>query len=85
MKTLHQDNHDWLQGPRWRVTQDPTMAARPDLIRFVKLSGSRKLLDQIARWTGSGWDQSRYVPEPPAVPVRVLERVEAVLRGEVEA
>jgi len=83
MKTLHQDNHDWLQGPRWRVTTDPTMADhRPDLIRFVKLSGSRKLLDQIARWTGSGWDQSRYVPKPPMVPVRVLERVEAVLRGQ---
>ena len=58
------------------------MAARPDLIRFVKLSGSRKLLDQISRWTGSGWDQSRYVPKPPMVPVRVLERVEAVLRGQ---
>lgn len=83
MRVLHRDNHDWLQGPRWSVTQssEGLDSACPDLIRFVKLSGSRKLLDQVARWTGSGWDQSRYVPEPPAVPLRVLERVEAVLRG----
>ena len=58
----------YRSGP-WLIERDPTMAARPDLVRFVKRGPSgRKMLDQIAQWTGDGWDPSRWVPRPPMVP-----------------
>jgi hypothetical protein len=84
MEVIHQDTNDSSFGPRWRVEQDPTMAARPDLVRFTKQSPARKLLDQIARWDGAGWDPSRWVPKHPQVPSRLLALVEAHMR-EVKA
>jgi hypothetical protein len=66
---------------RWLIEQDPTMAARPDLVRFVKRSAMRKLLDQTARWTGDGWDPQRWVPRVPIVPQDVLQLVEQRMRG----
>ena len=67
---------------RWRIEQDPTMATRPDLVRFVKHSTVRKLLDQTARWTGDGWDPQRWVPRVPIVPQTILDLVEQRMRGE---
>jgi hypothetical protein len=81
MKLIHQDTHDWSAGPRWRVEQDSTMAARPDLVRFVKQGQKRKLLDQIARWDGNGWDPKRWVPRHPQVPLTLLFIVERHMRG----
>lgn len=80
MKLIHQDSHDGSTSPRWRVEQDPTMSARPDLVRFTKHS-KRKLLDQIARWDGNGWDPARWVPKHPQVPHTLLAIVEAHMRG----
>lgn len=66
---------------RWLIERDPTMAARPDLVRFIKRSPMRKLLDQTARWTGDGWDPQRWVPRVPIVPQTILDLVEAHMRG----
>lgn len=78
---IHCDTHPFDLGPRWEVIQDPTIAARPDLVRFVKHSAKRKLLDQIARWNGTGWDPSRWVPAHPQVPRTLLGIVERHMRG----
>lgn len=69
------------KSDRWRIERDPTMAARPDLVRFVKRSAVRKLLDQNARWTGNGWDPQRWVPRVPIVPQTILDHIEAHMRG----
>jgi hypothetical protein len=61
---------------RWLIVQDPTTAMRPDLVRFVKRSSVRKLLDQVACWTPTGWDSKRWVPRVPIVPQEVLQMVE---------
>jgi len=67
-------------GP-WLIERDPTMAARPDLVRFVKRGPSgRKMLDQIAQWTGDGWDPSRWVPRPPMVNQAIVNMVERRMR-----
>ena len=81
MTTIHADTHDWLLGPRWSVIQGPYNTG-DDVIRFLKMSGTRKLLDKIAVWTGDGWDESRWRPTSPAVPVALLRSVERYL-GEV--
>jgi hypothetical protein len=64
----------------WTITQDPTMAGRPDLVRFHRSNGRRKLLDQIASWDGTGWDATRWTPKPPTVTAALLRHVEAMLR-----
>jgi hypothetical protein len=78
---IHQDQHDYTLGPRWRVEQDWAMAGRPDLVRFVKRNQMSKRLDQIARWTPEGWDQTRWVPKHPQVPNTLLAIVENHMRG----
>jgi len=40
-----------------------------------------KRLDQIARWTPDGWDQTRWVPKHPQVPNTLLAIVENHMRG----
>ena len=62
------------------VTQDPMDTGADDLIRFYRSNTQRKLLDRTARWTGSGWDQSRWVPAHPVVPLVALQQVERTLR-----
>lgn len=78
---IHRDDHPYDLGPRWVVIQDPTMAGRPDLVRFLKCNATRKLLDQTARWTGAGWDGRRWVPRIPRVPKTLLLLVECHMRG----
>jgi len=65
------------RNDRWQIERDPTCTGRSDLVRFVKRGPSgRKMLDQIAQWTGTGWDPSRWVPRPPMVPQGILDLVE---------
>lgn len=82
MKILHRDTHPHSAGPRWTVYQDPMMSVRQDLIQFLKMGEKRKLLDQIARWDGQGWDPSYWQPLFPQVPATLLAIVEKKLRGE---
>ena len=56
----------------WRVERYST--TDPTLIRFVKHGRTTKLLDQVARWTGSSWDVSRWVPDGK-VPRDILRQV----------
>jgi hypothetical protein len=78
---IHQDDHDLKLGPRWYV--DRPYPSLPSLVRFIKRSQHRTLLDQTARWDGNGWDASRWVPRHPQVPHSLLTLVEAHMR-EVE-
>ena len=85
MNLIHKDTHDWALGPRWTVTQDPTMAGRPDLVSFRKMAKTRKRLDQVACWDGRGWDPDRWVPTYPQVPRTLLAIVERHMKQEVAA
>lgn len=62
----------------------PTPVTDPMVVSFRKWNGKRSLLNQCARWTGDGWDPKRWVPNPPVIPVVVLQSVERQMR-EVEA
>jgi hypothetical protein len=63
------------------VIQQPIGITDPMVVRFKKSSPMRCLLDQCARWTPDGWDQSRWVPASPAVPKFILSKVEGKLNG----
>lgn len=63
--------------PRWTVEQ--YHEDFPDLVRFVRRNRTGKTLDQVAKWCGSCWDSSRWVPKPPTVPAPVLRAVMAEL------
>ncbi len=76
---IHQDTHDWKQGPRWRVERQPAGTTDPELVRFRK-AGRTTLLDQIARWDGNGWDPKRWAPRHPQVPHTLLAIVEHHMR-----
>ena len=69
------------KADRWLIIQDPTDYGHLELVRFVKHSAVRKLLDQTARWTPTGWDQTRWAPRVPIVPKTILDLVEAHMRG----
>ena len=80
-RTLYRDrSRGWLI-----VTQDPMDTGADDLVRFYRSNTQRKLLDRIARWTSDGWDQSRWVPTHPTLPMAALHQVEMQLRQEVMA
>lgn len=61
----------------WLIERQPAGVTDPMVVRFVKGSAARKLLDQNARWTGAGWDEKRWVPEAPKVPKWLLQQVTA--------
>ena len=82
MTTIHTDQHDWLIGPRWTVTQWGFLGRR---IQFLQHSGTRTLLNEDACWTGDGWDSDYWVPSAPEVPESLLAKVERFMRGEVVA
>lgn len=63
---------------RWEVVQE--VAGRPELVRFVRWGVQRKLLDQTARWDGTSWDPSGWVPAHPQVPKGLLDIVERHMR-----
>ena len=66
---------------RFRIERQPGSVTDPMVVRFVKHSAVRKLLDQTARWGGNGWDPQRWVPRVPIVPQTILDLVEAHMRG----
>lgn len=79
-EVIHEDRHEWGHGPRWMVERQPHATTDPNLVRFVKRSQTRCLLDQIALWNGRGWDPSRWVPAHPGVPQTLLTIVENRMR-----
>ena len=58
----------------WRVIQQPDGTTDPALVRFTKYRKMGKSIDQIARWTRTGWDPQRW--QPTRVPAVVLKAVE---------
>jgi hypothetical protein len=70
-----------IQDARWRIERQPGRVTDPMVVQFVKYSAVRKLLDQSARWTGSGWDPQRWVPRVPIVPQTIIDHIEAHMRG----
>ena len=81
MKAIYEDTHDIIDGPRWRVEEDPMMSGRTELVRFIKWGQHRKLLDRIACWDGRRWCPLYWVPRHPLVPQSVLAQVVAHMRG----
>ena len=80
-------------GAGWTITQDPTMAANNNLIRFHRTNGRRMdqiadqhLLNQIAEWDPSvqDWKRTRWFPRPPVVPQWLIDRVVAHMSFEVQ-
>lgn len=70
--------------PRWRVTCHPFGGCDPWLVAFEKWGRTTKVVDKIARWTGSSWDPSRWVPDQK-VPRDVMRSVIGeLLRLEVQ-
>lgn len=70
-----------FQDARWRIERQPGSITDPMVVQFVKYSAVRKLLDQNARWTPAGWDQTRWAPRMPIVPQTILDLVEQHMRG----
>lgn len=64
----------------WCVEQQPEGITDPMVVRFRKWNGQRSLLRQSARWTGDGWDATRWIPKPPVVPQGLLNLVEQHMR-----
>jgi hypothetical protein len=77
-KVLYQFIH--ASGDEWIIEQDPLGNGSNQLVRFMHRTPKRKLLDQVAEWTGIGWDGTRWVPKPPVVPRRLLNLIETRLR-----
>lgn len=65
---------------RWRIERQPGSITDPMVVGFVKGSAVRKLLDQTARWTPTGWDPKRWVPKSPTVPQWLIQKVEDYMR-----
>lgn len=76
-------------GAEWIVELDPTNTGNPRLVRFLRRTSQRKLLDQIAEWlprdpaavTRAGvWNHRRWVPKSPIVPQWLIQKVEDHMR-----
>lgn len=72
------------QNAEWLVERQPGSVTDPMVVRFVKQGRIRKLLDQNARWTPTGWDESRWIPRPPIVPAALIAQVAAHMRSNAE-
>jgi hypothetical protein len=74
-------------GAGWLIIQDPTDRRNPNLVRFHRSNGQRKLLDQIAEWDphAQAWVLSRWLPKPPSVPQWLIEKVVAHMSFEDRA
>ncbi len=74
-------------GAGWLIIQDPTDRRNPNLVRFHRSNGQRKLLDQIAEWDpyASDWRCTRWAPKPPVVPQGLIDKVVAHMRFEDRA
>lgn len=83
MKVLYQGPPHPGGGAVWTVTQDPTMAGNPCLVRFTRRNSKRKLLDQTAEWLPAGWNPHRWTPRAPMVPQWLIDKIEDRMRQEV--
>lgn len=77
-EVLHQSRDG--ETPRWLITRAPFATCDPWLVLFQKWGRVSKALDQCARWTGNGWDTSRWVPKAPQVPAQLLLQIETRMR-----
>lgn len=68
------------KADRWLIERQPESITDSMVVRFVKGGAVRKLLDQNARWTPTGWDPKRWVPRVPIVPKTILDLVEGHMR-----
>jgi hypothetical protein len=74
------------QADGWTITQDPIFSRNPNLVRFYRSNGQRKLLDRIAEWDphSLSWPPRRWVPKPPQVPQWLFDKVVAYMSFEVQ-
>ena len=74
-------NTDAERGTYLLITRQPGMVIDSMVVSFRKWNGPRTLLNQTARWTGTGWDLTRWVPKPPIIPAHVIALVERRMCG----
>ena len=74
---LFASEHSVQNAPIWRVERHPDGITNPWVVRFTKRGRNGKLLDQCALWTNRGWDQKRWMPQPPQVPQWLITKAEA--------
>jgi hypothetical protein len=72
------------QADGWTIIQDPTDRRNPNLVRFFRRNRMRTLLDQIAEWDPDDqvWVSKRWVPRSPKVPMLLINKVVAHMRGQ---
>lgn len=73
-----------LQNDQWQIERQPGGVTDPMVVRFVKEGRFRRLLDQTARWTPTGWDPHRWMPQPPIVPAAIVAQVAGYMRSHAE-
>jgi hypothetical protein len=75
------------QATGWAVIQDPLDRRNPNLVRFLRHNGKRKLLDQIAEWDPHtcDWRCTRWFPKAPKVPQLLIDKVVAHMNFEDRA
>jgi hypothetical protein len=73
-----------FHGDGWTITQDPVFSGNPNLVRFHRQSRMRTLLDRIAEWDPDAqvWVSRRWMPKSPMVPLALINRVVAHMRGQ---
>jgi hypothetical protein len=68
-------------GCEWIIEQDPLMKGNLRMVRFLRRTSQRKVLDQIAEWLPPGtWNHKRWAPRSPTVPQWLLLKVENHMR-----
>ena len=81
-ETLYFSGNTGAEGGTYlRITRQPGIVIDSMVVSFRKWNGRRTLLSQNARWTGNGWDPTRWVPKPPIIPAHVIALVERRMCG----
>jgi hypothetical protein len=62
-------------GTSWCIERQPEGVTDPLVVSFRKWNRRRSMLNQNAKWSPDGWDRSRWVPSPPAVPQLIVDLV----------
>lgn len=76
--TIYSHRHE--NGTFWCIKQKPAGVTDPMVVIFRCWNGMLLLLNRSARWTGDGWDTTRWTPKPPIVPQGILDLVEQHMR-----
>ena len=74
-------SHRRIDGVCWCIERQPEGVTDPMVVSFRKWNGSRSLLNRSARWTGTGWDPTRWHPRPPTVPAFLIDKIERHMKG----